>query len=271
MPIDHDQKTTTTPPGSKKRKLSDSDTPSPKQAKVSAKPMKPLSPNGDAEVSSSSEAEPGPITGHQKGGKKVSTLDRFLYKKREEHQDEISSTNDCVPMAIDLTDESDVDSANTKCDKSSAIETEKEDKIDRSSDPSAPAYQDSGSQVSEVNVEEKTGQENSAPNVSDIQSTIEKTDQDITVSSNDTENKENIEEEILSLADDEIDQSFVSDTSVCEAALKTPAKDKPLESVLKTPVVAVEKDGSDQSAESLGPSSDITPKSEKKKCRAVSY
>ena len=110
--------------------------PSPKLAKVSTQPPKPVSPDGDAEVSSSSEAEPTP-SGHQKGGKKFSTLDRFLFKKREEHHEEISSTNNCIPMSIDLTDdphESDhVDSPN---DNSSAtdVDTVNADRNDKDTD-----------------------------------------------------------------------------------------------------------------------------------------
>ena len=290
MPIDHEQKTlkTTTPPGSKKRKLSDNDTPSPKLAKVSSQPPKPTSPDGDAEVSSSSEAEPAPHAGHQKGGKRFSTLDRFLFKKREEHHEEISSTNDCIPMSIDLTDdahESDnVDSAN---DNNSAIsvhnvngdkDVKDTDTTKRHVDHSKIKEKDDIHKDSEVAVTKKETDE--------VKNDIKKTEQSLASekaeknSENkiidktvDKENKENIDQEVVSIDDEnEIDQSFVSDTSVCEAALKTPAKDKPLESVLKTPVVVGKKDVASPATQSPGTSSNDTPKSagKKRSCKPVS-
>ena len=259
MPIEHEQKTlkTTTPPGSKKRKLSDNDSPSAKQAKVSVKPAKPLSPDGEAEVSSSSEADPVPVGGHQKGAKKISTLDRFLYRKREV-QEEISSTNDCVPMAIDLTDDTEsdsVDSAVSKSEKSSAAEkTGNSDveviEVSGDGDTKTVVEKDENKDVECNENEEKESSENSAkPVVAD-----------------NTENKENIERaSVTTEDDDDVNQSFVSDTSVCEAALKTPAKDKPLESVLKTPVIAGKNEVSTSLSQSPGTASDATPVSGKKR------
>ena len=280
MPIDHEQKTlkTTTPPGSKKRKLSDSDTPSPKLAKVSAQPLKPMSPDGDAEVSSSSEAEPASIAGHQKGSKKFSTLDRFLFKKREEHHEEISSTNDCVPMSIDLTEDSqESDHADSANDKSSATEINT-DNIGKDAD--SPKVNGDKTKAKEKD----RMLESSEATTTKTETTKDKNDKDRTEKAipativdktketpsenkeNDIENKENMEQDVVSIEeDDEINQSFVSDTSVCEAALKTPAKDKPLESVLKTPVVIGKKDVSSLATQSPGANSDATPKSAGKK------
>ena len=274
MPIDHEQKTlkTITPPGSKKRKLSDNDSPSAKQAKVSAKPVKPLSPNGDAEVSSSSEAEVAPLGGHQKGVKKISTLDRFLYKKRDvQEQEEISSTNDCVPMAIDLTDETEndqVDSAVNKYENSSAIEITADNKEAESSNKQNEVSDERTS-------EEKTNDKKDLENCSKADPEEEKIkvgEKTEKLRNLDKENKENIEQDVVCVEDnEEVNQSFVSDTSVCEAALKTPAKNNPLVSVLKTPLVEAKKDVSSPVAqaasvtESPGTTSDATPKSGKKK------
>ena len=266
MPIDHEQKTlkTTTPPGSKKRKLSDNDSPSAKQAKVSVKPVKPPSPNGEAEVSSSSEADPLPATGQQKGAKKVSTLDRFLFKKREV-QEEITSTNDCVPMAIDLTDEAESETVDSAAgNKSEAVDSAARNKseIDHSADKTA---KDSATEKpSDVikNKDDKTikvkeMEKNDSHNQSEV--------------SDSTDNKENIEGTSVTIEDDtDMNQSFVSDTSVCEAALKTPAKDRPLESVLNTPVVTGKKEVSSTVTQSPGTASDATPVSGKKRAKPVS-
>ena len=248
MPIDHEQKTlkTTTPPGSKKRKLSDNDSPSAKQAKVSVKPLKPPSPNGEAEVSSSSEADPLPATGQQKGAKKVSTLDRFLFKKREV-QEEITSTNDCVPMAIDLTDEAESEALDSAA-------RNKSENID----------------CAAINKSEAV---DSADNKTETDSAAEKTtDSKSAEVSDNSDNKENIERTSVTIEDDaDMNQSFVSDTSVCEAALKTPAKDKPLESVLNTPVVTGKKEVSSTVTQSPGTASDATPVSGKKRAKPVSH
>ena len=244
MPIDHEQKTlkTTTPPGSKKRKLSDNDSPSAKQAKVSVKPVKPPSPNGEAEVSSSSEADPLPATGQQKGAKKVSTLDRFLFKKREV-QEEITSTNDCVPMAIDLTDEA----------ESEAVDSAARNKSEN--------IDSAAMNKSETVDSAETETESAAEKTTDSKSEV----------SHNTDNKENIERTSVTIEDDaDMNQSFVSDTSVCEAALKTPAKDKPLESVLNTPVVTGKKEVSSTVTQSPGTASDVTPVSGKKRAKPVS-
>ena len=246
MPIDHEQKTlkTTTPPGSKKRKLSDNDSPSAKQAKVSVKPVKPPSPNGEAEVSSSSEADPLPATGQQKGVKKVSTLDRFLFKKREV-QEEITSTNDCVPMAIDLTDEAESEAVDSAAgNKSEALDSAARNKSEAV---------------------------DSADNKTETDSAAEKTTDSKSEVSHNTDNKENIERTSVTIEDDaDMNQSFVSDTSVCEAALKTPAKDRPLESVLNTPVVTGKKEVSCTVTQSPGTASDATPVSGKKRAKPVS-
>ena len=283
MPIDHEQKTlkTTTPPGSKKRKLSDNDTPSPKLAKVSSQPPKPTSPDGDAEVSSSSEAEPAPHAGHQKGGKRFSTLDRFLFKKREEHHEEISSTNDCIPMSIDLTDdapESDnVDSAN---DNNSAISVHNVNGDKDVKDTDTTKRHVDNSKIKEkddIPVHKNSEVTVTKTETIEVKNDIKKTEEALVkagkINENkaidktvDKENKENIDQEVVSIDDEnEIDQSFVSDTSVCEAALKTPAKDKPLESVLKTPVVVGKKDVASPAAQSPGTTSNDTPKSAGKK------
>ena len=276
MPIEHEQKTlkTTTPPGSKKRKLSDNDTPSPKLAKVSAQPPKTVSPDGDAEVSSSSEAEPVSAVGHLKGGKKLSTLDRFLFKKREEHHEEISSTNDCIPMSIDLTDdvhESDnVDSAN---DNSSATDgdTVNVDKTVKDTG-TAKGNDDQSKSKEKDGMHEKSEATVTKTETAEVKNDKKKTKQTLIsanagkTNENKENDKENMEQDVVSKDDDdEINQSFVSDTSVCEAALKTPAKDKPLESVLKTPVVAAKKDVASTATQSPGTTSNDTPKSAGKK------
>ena len=187
-----------TPPGSKKRKLSDNESPSAKQLKTSAQSsnVRHQVTDGDHEVSSSSEAET--ITGHLQT-KKVNTLDKF-FKPRpfKEDQEEISSTNECIE--IDLTGDNDHD---------------KGDQVD-----SDKTVESSGLVSANVGKAEETGktdnigndEKNKAEDVSD--------------------NKENLSAD----EDDDVNSSFIANTSVCEDALKTPSKDKLAESLLKVKI-----------------------------------
>ena len=96
-----------TPPGSKKRKLSDGESPNAKPPKTHKTVVKekPNIVENDPEVSSSSEAENIPIQNLK--SRVRNTLERFVRKTAQEEitstKDDITSTNECV----DLTDSND--------------------------------------------------------------------------------------------------------------------------------------------------------------------
>ncbi|XP_045215837.2 chromatin assembly factor 1 subunit A-A-like [Mercenaria mercenaria] len=114
-----------TPPGSKKRKLSDNESPSAKQLKTSSAPtnVRPQITDGEPEVSSSSEAD---VVSDHLQNRKLNTLDKFFKPKAyTQDQEEISSTNECI--GIDLTDENSNDKVE-QLQNSKLESTEKENK-----------------------------------------------------------------------------------------------------------------------------------------------
>ncbi|KAL4227300.1 Chromatin assembly factor 1 [Mactra antiquata] len=205
-PLDHSGHTrqSNTPPGSKKRKLSGNESPSAKQLKTGLSSSNLSNPvlSGEHEVSSSSETE---ILAdlQNKNIKKLNTIDKFFRPKPSvKDQEEISSTNEDIE--IDLTHE----------------ESDKEN-------PETTLPDDSKEQVHSpdcVTIETKVcdNAENKAVDKNDVED--ENEDKSV------NEDKENV-------SDIDADSSFITNTSVCEDALKTPVKST-LESVLKTPVTS---------------------------------
>lgn len=200
-PLDHAVQTMqgNTPPGSKKRKLSDNESPSAKQLKTGALPLntKALITDGEPEVSSSSEADT--LSDHLHLKKNVNTLDKFFKPKPyTRDQEEISSTNECI-VDIDLTEECGQD----------------KDQIDLASPDSEDIVKENVSMGNEKGFNEKK------------EAVGEVVDESL------NEDKENQSD---SEADD-AESSFIANTSVCEDALKTPAKEKLPESVLKVVII----------------------------------
>lgn len=210
-------------PGSKKRKLSENESPSSKQLKISLNTLdtvKPTSTECDHEVSSSSEAELLNL-GHHKG-KKINTIDKFFKLKPITHeQEEITSTNECI--SIDLTEDMVIDDlkcitkANVTLDNDNGDDLQKisANTGDTASDMLYDCYSES---IGELNVSSKN-------------ECAEDKDENI------KEDKEYVDMEVIVIDNEDdhstADDSFIADSSVCENALKTPVKDKPLESMLK--------------------------------------
>lgn len=197
-PLDHAVQTIqgNTPPGSKKRKLSDNESPSAKQLKTGALPLntKALMTDGEPEVSSSSEADT--VSDHLQVKKNLNTLDKFFKPKPyTPDQEEISSTNECIEE-IDLTDECEQDKG----------------QIDLTSPDSEDTVKENVSVGNKKGLDEKEA----------VGGVVDKS------LNEDKENQSDSE------ADDvDAESSFIANVSVCEDALKTPAKGKLPESVLK--------------------------------------
>ncbi|XP_052283545.1 chromatin assembly factor 1 subunit A-A-like [Dreissena polymorpha] len=222
-PLDHTGQTKqgSTPPGNKKRKLSDNESPSAKQIRTSLGSTQKGGLNGEHEVSSSSEAEnaaenpallmPGP---------KMHTLDKFFScKKPIADQEEITSTNQCIE--IDLTEESNeyVAGDATKENKEVDVFVKESIKIDENShiDP------DEDLKVEGENKEN------------------DKTDDVMSIDSDDGKEE-----------NEDCNASFIANTSVCEDALKTPAKSKDMDSIIKSPSVSEDNAGLSQGSGSEG-------------------
>ncbi|WAQ97773.1 CA1AA-like protein [Mya arenaria] len=228
-----------TPPGCKKRKLSDNESPSAKQIRtsVTSLPNNKLPSNEcDHEVSSSSEAEVALENPLLKPGKKLNTLDKFFAKKQpNSDQGEISSTNQ---IEIDLTDD---------------VNEESED--------------NSTKKVNENDIESKTstnvakGDNNDNHSVNDEkkEQVAEKNDD----SKDSTDNKENDDDGVGEV-------SFIQDSSVCEDALKTPAKEKGLESIFNTPAASGDSASSTPAQNSASGSECTQSLSDKKKSKSMS-
>ena len=199
-PLDHGSQVQGTSPGGKKRKLSDNESPSAKQMKTSAgkEAQKHVTADCDPEVSSSSEAESKPAIGFKKGGSKVNTLDSF-FKPRKVNQDEqgeISSTIDC----IDITDDKSDESCQEKSDRMECQENSMETEIE--------IINDSQGDMNNEDLKNRNDGESESIELA-------------VLDDSDDDNKENKD-----LTTAPLDQSFISDISVCEDALKTPAKSK---------------------------------------------
>lgn len=208
-PLDYSSQTLggiTPSPVNKKRKLSDNESPSAKQLRISsAAPhnAKPPSADGEPEVSSSSEADVNADTILLKPGQKVNTIDKFFQRRsKNSDQEEITSTNQGVEI-LDLTGEA---SDEGKSESSESIGNKK--------------------------TEEKTtvDKQQQSDNVQAIDSEVEKENN---CNENSKEEDSEADEEDTEENEAEAEVSFIENTSVCEDALKTPRKDMKLESILK--------------------------------------
>ena len=191
-----------TSPGGKKRKLSDNESPSAKQMRISASKQvqKPISAECDPEVSSSSETDVNTL-GHKKGVRKINTLDSFFKPKtvKRDEQEEISSTNDYIDLTDNKTDD---DNAEGKLEETESMEI-------------------SGEVESKICVEKKD--ENKDVNTDESSKEAENSEDESATDSVDKEEEDKENEDKRKLG---LDQSFISDISVCEDAIKTPAKSK---------------------------------------------
>lgn len=194
-----------TPPGSKKRKLSDNESPSAKQFRTGVSPTvsKTSVVDGEHEVSSSSEAE----VVLSKPVRKLNTIDKFFRPKPSaQDQEEISSTNEVIE--IDLTEDS--------AGRENVINSEQDNISKEISSPEANTPK----------VDRKICDNDSQKKETDNSFEDDKAENDTIEDISLNEDKEN-------LSDVDADSSFIANTSVCEDALKTPAKGSALESVLK--------------------------------------
>ena len=224
--MDHSGQTlgnNTPPSANKKRKLSDNESPSAKQLRTNAvgKPtQKPVLADGEHEVSSSSEAETHVDNMLLKPGHTVSRIDKFFRPKpKNSDQEEITSTNQDVEI-LDLTGEVSDESKTESNDE--AVENKTGD-VDKKSNTDEVAKKKNAVNCKEKVVSEKF-EENGAKDTVKKEETEKTNEGDEESMDEDSDDEEE---------DDNANASFIANTSVCEDALKTPAKEKKLESVLK--------------------------------------
>lgn len=198
-PLDHSGQTPsakTSPAVNKKRKLSDNESPSAKQLRISSAGLqnpKPALADGEHEVSSSSEAEVHADSILHKPSDRSRTIDKFFRpRSKKSEQDEITSTNQGVEV-IDLIDETNNDS------KSESNEVSEKNAADKQQGKDDSICDDKKEEVCGENKEEKENEDADTEDMDD---------------------------------ENDVEVSFIEDTSVCEDALRTPGRNK-AESVLK--------------------------------------
>ncbi|KAK3097073.1 hypothetical protein FSP39_006117 [Pinctada imbricata] len=246
-----DQKQTqipgSTPPGSKKRKLSDGESPSAKPPKTHKSVVieKPSIVENDPEVSSSSEAENVPLQNLK--SRVRNTLERFVRKNSHEEitstKDEISSTIDCV----DLTDSNDgIKDEEKSSDKT--IEKEEKEENKENECQKEDEVNDKQEKVLEDRSNEDRGEEEVGTSSMEVDDGEKDSKSDGNTSVSDTDRKRNISE--------------VSTGSV-EEEFTTPAKQRLQTSLITTPSSETKTPISPDSLDNS--QSDATPKSSKTK------